>query len=109
MWLHAMDTAQAVVTIVDCEVKNEVYNVGGNCELSNIEVVEKIHSLMVSPMGQGSNWKDAVCDFSFHREGQDVRYSLNDNKLRMGGWYPRCEFDKELPAIVEYYRNHFIW
>lgn len=111
IWLHAIDTAQAVVTIVDCGVKNEIYNIGGNCELANIDVVGKIYDrfLCVDGKMKGPKWMDEICDFTYHRDGQDVRYSLDDRKLRMGGWYPRCEFDKELPVIVDYYRNHFIW
>jgi dTDP-D-glucose 4,6-dehydratase len=47
-------------------------------------------------------------DLSYSRPGQDVRYALNDNKLRALGWKPQMEFDKMLPDIVEYYRNKFI-
>ena len=48
-------------------------------------------------------------DLSYSRVGQDVRYALNDNKLRNLGWKPKCVFDKELPKIVEYYKLNFIW
>jgi dTDP-D-glucose 4,6-dehydratase len=48
-------------------------------------------------------------DLSCVRQGQDVRYALNDNKLRALGWEPKLVFDEELPNIVEYYKNNFIW
>ena len=48
-------------------------------------------------------------DFSYDRQGQDVRYALNDHKLRALGWKPRVDFDTELKHIVEYYREKFIW
>ena len=48
-------------------------------------------------------------DLSCVRQGQDVRYALNDDKLRALGWEPKAVFDEELPAIVEYYKNNFIW
>ena len=48
-------------------------------------------------------------DFSYSRQGQDVRYALNDNKLRNLGWKPQMDFDKELTSIVQYYKNKFIW
>jgi dTDP-D-glucose 4,6-dehydratase len=48
-------------------------------------------------------------DLSYSRQGQDVRYALNDNKLRALGWEPKAIFDEELPSIVEYYKNNFIW
>jgi dTDP-D-glucose 4,6-dehydratase len=46
---------------------------------------------------------------SYSRAGQDVRYALDDSKLRALGWEPQAEFDKELKGIVEYYKNKFIW
>jgi dTDP-glucose 4,6-dehydratase len=48
-------------------------------------------------------------DFSCDRQGQDVRYALNDDKLRALGWKPQINFDTELKYIVEYYREKFIW
>lgn len=48
-------------------------------------------------------------DFSYSRQGQDVRYALNDDKLRNLGWEPKMNFDKELPKIIEYYKENFIW
>jgi dTDP-glucose 4,6-dehydratase len=48
-------------------------------------------------------------DFSYSREGQDVRYALDDSKLRSLGWTPKKIFDEELPDIVKYYKQNFIW
>jgi dTDP-glucose 4,6-dehydratase len=113
IWLHAKDTAKAVTTIIDNnndgKCLNEIYNIGGNVELPNFEVVKKIHQLMVSPNIQHHDWAEKVCDFNYTRSGQDVRYSLDDSKIRTLGWKNECEFDKELPTIVEFYKNNFIW
>ena len=43
-WLHVDDTARAVLTVIDSGVKNEIFNISGNCELQNIVVVTKIRS-----------------------------------------------------------------
>lgn len=48
-------------------------------------------------------------DFSYSRQGQDVRYALNDDKLRNLGWEPQKNFEEELWKIVNYYKNNFIW
>ena len=48
-------------------------------------------------------------DLSYSRAGQDVRYALDDSKLRALGWKPEAVFEQELPKIVEYYKNKFIW
>lgn len=106
MWLHAEDTSNAIIKIVESGVHNEIYNVSGNCELTNIEVVKKILNLYFKK--EINNVED-YCDFSCHRDGQDIRYSLNDDKLKSLGWKPLKIFDEELPKIVEYYKSNFVW
>ena len=108
VWLHAKDTANAVITIVNSGVQNEIFNIGGDTELPNIEVVRKIYGLMTTKAAADNN-VEFVCDFSYHRDGQDVRYSLDDSKLRKLGWSNKCDLDKELPSVVKYYQDHFIW
>ena len=113
VWLHAKDTANAIITIINSnnnnECLNQIYNVGGNVEFENIEIVKKVHALMIYPNIQSDKWIDEVCDFNYMRIGQDLRYSLNDNKLRKLGWSNLCNLDDELPSIVEFYKNNFIW
>jgi len=104
-WLHADDTAAAVMTIIDAGVVNEIYNVGGGFEQANIDTVVKIIEHF---FGNLDNMKDII-DFSYSREGQDVRYALNDDKLRSLGWEPQKVLDKEMVSIVQYYKNKFIW
>ena len=53
--------------------------------------------------------KTNFINFSIERPGQDVRYALNDDKIRSIGWKPQCVFDHEIISIVEYYKNNFIW
>jgi dTDP-D-glucose 4,6-dehydratase len=43
------------------------------------------------------------------RQGQDVRYAINDSKLKSLGWTPQADFDTKLKSIVEHYRNNFVW
>jgi len=105
-WLHADDTAAAVLAIVDSGIENEIYNVAGGFEQSNKATVEKI---LKEYTGQASIlWEDHV-DLSYNRVGQDTRYALNDDKLRSLGWEPQKHFDTEIKEIVEYYKNRFIW
>lgn len=104
-WLHAEDTASAVVKIIQSGVKNEVYNISGGFEQSNYETVNKIVQEYYSTQSDVGDY----VDFSYSRAGQDVRYSLDDTKLRALGWSPVKNFDTELKAIVSYYKNSFIW
>ncbi len=105
VWLHAKDTASAVITLIK-EQEQGIFNIGGNCELENIEVVKKVAMLMNPNL---VNFIPDFCDFTYHREGQDVRYSLDDSKLRALGWSNKCLIDNELPSVVAYYKNKFVW
>lgn len=103
-WLHAADTADAVITIINREIKNEIYNVAGGFEQTNYDTIAKVIKLY-----NGSDDIESYLDLSYSRIGQDVRYALDDSKLRALGWQPKMVFDEELPLIVEYYKNKFIW
>ncbi len=104
-WLHAADTASAVITIIDSGTVNEIYNVAGGFEQKNIETVQKI---LTSYFNRSVNIEDYT-NLDHTRPGQDVRYSLNDAKLRSLGWEPNRIFDNEIDSIVEYYKNNFHW
>ena len=115
-WLHAYDTAQAVITIIEREVKNEIYNICGGFEQNNLDTVSQIINLYYSKDKDLENtfpyYSQGVeqhLDLSVERKGQDLRYALNDDKLRSLGWKPEMEFEKELPKIVKYYKQNFIW
>lgn len=107
VWLHAKDTASAVIRIINSEVKNEIYNISGNYEAENIRVVDQVIDLLT---GGDVNYdvKD-FCDFSYSRDGQDVRYCLDDQKLRKLGWENKCDFCIELMAVVKFYEDNFVW
>ena len=106
-WLHAKDTANGVLKIIESGVKNEIFNIAGGFEQSNIVTVQKIISEYFGTLPE--DYKEKYLDLSICREGQDVRYALNDNKLRNLGWRPTCKFDAEIKEIVQYYKNNFIW
>ena len=104
-WLHAQDTANAVIKIIESGVQNEVYNICGGFEQSNLDTIKKLLILYnVSELEMKNH-----IDFSCIRPGQDVRYALDDSKLRLLGWSPNAKFDLELQEIVNYYNHKFIW
>ena len=103
-WLHASDTAAAIITIIEKNVKNEIYNISGNYEEQNIVVAKKI----IDKMGLNGD-PGQYLDLSVKRQGQDVRYSVDDSKLKALGWNPKANFDTELTEIVDYYLKNFIW
>jgi len=108
-WLHASDTAEAVIKIIEQGQVNEIYNVAGGFEQKNIHTVEKIIKSYFNVSLEESMDISNYIDLSFIRQGQDVRYALNDNKLRSLGWEPKKIFDNEIQSIVSYYKDNFSW
>ena len=107
-WLHADDTARAVIAIIEAGVQNEIYNISGGFEQSNLDTVKQVILNYIDKDMAEDNLR-LFLDLSYSRKGQDVRYALDDSKLRSLGWEPTAVFDKELPKIIAYYRDKFIW
>jgi len=103
-WLHVSDTAKAIIKIIESGTVNEIYNISGDHEDSNINVVKKIIKLYNS-----SEDYDQFINYNVSRSGQDVRYSIDDEKLQSLGWKAEANFEAELSKIVSYYKRNFIW
>jgi dTDP-glucose 4,6-dehydratase len=103
-WLHVEDTSSAILKIIDSKVKNEVFNISGNFEQKNIDTVKQI----IKSYNQDYNWREWV-NLDFSRPGQDVRYSLEDKKIKNLGWKPVKLFKNEIDEIVKFYKNYFTW
>jgi dTDP-glucose 4,6-dehydratase len=108
-WLHADDTAEAILTLIESGSTGEIYNIAGGFEQRNIDTAVKVigHYLNLSH-DVSVPYEDHI-DFSVNRPGQDVRYALDDSKLRSLGWEPKKLFDQEISSIVNYYKHKFIW
>jgi dTDP-glucose 4,6-dehydratase len=104
-WLHVSDTAKAIVCIIKNNVVNEIYNISGNYEDSNLNIFKKVVKIYHN---KEDSYIDYI-DFNYTRQGQDVRYSIDDSKLKSLGWIPTANFDDELKNTVEYYKNNFMW
>jgi dTDP-glucose 4,6-dehydratase len=107
-WLHAEDTAKAIIAIIEAGVENEIYNISGGFEQSNLETVKKVIREYIDKDMTEENVK-LFLDLSYSRAGQDVRYALDDSKLRSLGWKAEADFDQQLPKIITYYKEKFIW
>ena len=106
-WLHVEDTADAIMHIInEAETihRQQIYNIAGNYEESNLEVVKQI----IDEMFLTTSY-DEFIDFGYQRAGGDVRYSIDGTKLKRLGWQAKRDFKTELPAIVDYYQKNFVW
>jgi dTDP-glucose 4,6-dehydratase len=104
-WLHVEDTADAVIHIVNSGTVNEVYNIPGNFEISNLEVVEAVVREFHGP---DANVQDYI-NTNYERPGADLRYSIDGKKLRDLGFASSRDFYKEIASIVKYHKDNWIW
>lgn len=107
MWLHVEDTASAVITIIKSGVKYDIFNISGNQELQNIEVVKEIIKCYFN--NDRAYFEDDHIDFSYNRAGMDCRYSVDDSKIKKLGWTSKKDFFVEIQNIVNSEIKQFRW
>ncbi|MBD5796823.1 dTDP-glucose 4,6-dehydratase [Bacillus pseudomycoides] len=101
-WLHVFDHCTAIDLVLHNGRDGEIYNVGGNNEKRNIEIVETI----LEKLGKSKNMISFVPD----RLGHDWRYAIDSSKLqRELGWKPVYSFTKGLEDTIEWYRKNEQW
>lgn len=101
-WLYVDDHCSAIRAVLGKGRDGEVYNVGGNCALPNIEVVRRILAATGKPESLMTYVKD--------RPGHDRRYAITTAKLtRETGWTAAMDFDRGLAATVAWYRDNPGW
>lgn len=92
-WLHVEDTVDAILTVIEKGEHNSIYNVGGSSELKNIEVLRAIAGVLGVP-------EEKAWVATGNRPGQDLRYSLDDTRLKALGWRPTRKLTSEIEGIV---------
>jgi dTDP-glucose 4,6-dehydratase len=110
-WLYVEDHARALLTVITRGALGETYNVGGNNELRNIDVVEAICDLVdeLAPE-RHSGSRRSLITFVEDRPGHDQRYAVDASKLmRDLGWAPRETFATGLRKTVEWYISNRPW
>ncbi len=120
-WLYVEDHCEAIWTILKKGTTGETYNIGGECEKQNIEVVrqicdmlEEIHPLTDNKKIQNSklkiqNYKDLIT-YVGDRPGHDRRYAINCDKIKNElGWKQRHDFDKGLRDTISWYLGNADW
>ena len=93
------DHCSALDAVLQKGREGEVYNIGGGCEMQNIEVVK----LILKALGHA----ESLIQFVTDRPGHDLRYAIDCEKLeRELGWQPQVQFDKGWPQTIQWYRDN---
>ena len=110
-WLFVADHCEAIRTVLAKGRVGETYNVGGNAEKQNIEVVKAICALLDQrrPREDGRP-RESQITFVADRPGHDRRYAIDASKLRDElGWQPRYSFEQGIAETVDWYLAHQDW
>jgi dTDP-glucose 4,6-dehydratase len=102
-WLYVEDHCDAIWTVLNKGRFGEVYNVGGNNELTNRQITETILREM------GKKWDESV-QYVKDRPGHDRRYAIDASKIKRElGWEPKRRFDEAIRTTIRWYREHESW
>jgi len=107
-WLYAGDTAKAVITLIEKGQIGEVYNVAGGFEQQNIDTISTVVESYYKASLSYETIEEYI-DFKYSRPGMDVRYALDDSKIKALGWEPKADFNYVILGMVSYYKEKFIW
>ncbi|WP_455089444.1 dTDP-glucose 4,6-dehydratase [Peptoanaerobacter stomatis] len=101
-WLHVKDHCTAIYTVLEKGKIGEVYNIGGNNEKANIEIVK----LIINTIGKSEDLIEYVKD----RPGHDRRYAIDNTKITSQlGWEPSYTFEQGISETIKWYLNNEEW
>jgi dTDP-glucose 4,6-dehydratase len=100
-WLFVEDHCSAIHLLVDHGTPGEVYNIGANAQVANIDLT----NMLLELTGRDESFIDYVAD----RPGHDRRYAVDSSKIRALGWAPEHTIEERLETTVDWYRNRTDW
>ncbi|MFA7430294.1 MAG: GDP-mannose 4,6-dehydratase, partial [Rhodospirillaceae bacterium] len=108
-WLYVEDHARALWTVMTKGTPGEVYNIGGNTERQNIEVVRLVCRLL-DELAPAATRREDLITFVADRPGHDARYAMDITKIgRDLGWQPSETFESGLRKTVAWYLQNRPW
>ena len=107
-WLYVKDHVEAIDLIFHNGKNGETYNIGGNNELNNIDIISKLILEVDKALSRPDGWSRKLISYVTDRKGHDFRYSIDSSKLKNElGWIPKTTFDKGLQLTIEWYLKSF--
>jgi dTDP-glucose 4,6-dehydratase len=109
-WIYVDDHCRALESILDRGAAGEIYNIGGNSEKRNIDVVTAICDIIDERLGLRDNKTRDLITFVADRPGHDLRYAINTAKISQElGWTPQESFDTGLRKTIDWYLGNKDW
>ncbi len=109
-WLYVEDHAKAIDVIFHKSTVGETYNIGGNNEWKNIDLIHLLCKIMDDKLGRAAGTSAKLISFVKDRAGHDLRYAIDSSKLqRELGWQPSLQFNEGLEKTVDWYLANESW
>lgn len=109
-WLWVNDHARAIDVIYHNGKIGETYNIGGNNEWKNIDLIYKLCEIMDRKLGREPGTSAKLITFVKDRAGHDLRYAIDSTKLQTElGWKPSLQFEEGLEKTVDWYLENQEW
>jgi dTDP-glucose 4,6-dehydratase len=109
-WLHVKDHSIAIETVLKKGVLGQVYNIGGNNEWRNIDIVNLVCDLLDAKLGRAPGENRQLITFVKDRPGHDRRYAIDASKMRRElGWEPSYTFERGIAETIDWYLANQEW
>lgn len=109
-WLYVIDHVLAIDLIFHNGKKGETYNIGGNNEWKNIDLIRLLCSIMDEKLGIAPQSSEKLITYVKDRAGHDLRYAIDSSKIKKElGWEPSVDFKTGLKQTVGWYLNNEAW
>lgn len=109
-WLYVVDHAGAIDRIFHSGKPGETYNIGGNNEWKNIDLIRLLCKLMDEKLDRSPGTSESLITFVKDRAGHDLRYAIDSGKIQAElGWSPSVNFEEGLGKTVDWYLSNQEW
>ncbi|HHN48836.1 MAG TPA: dTDP-glucose 4,6-dehydratase [Bacteroidales bacterium] len=109
-WLYVIDHARAIDQIYHQGRDGETYNIGGNNEWKNIDLIKVLCKVMDEKLGRPAGTSEKLITYVKDRAGHDLRYAIDSSKLQKElGWEPSLQFEKGIALTIDWYLENQKW
>jgi dTDP-glucose 4,6-dehydratase len=100
-WIHVSDHCRGIEKVIESGESGEIYNIGGGCEMTNIQIAKEILEGLAAPMSE--------IEFVEDRLGHDLRYSVLTNKIEEIGFTPGVQLSDGIQSTIKFYKENQNW